>query len=189
MACKSALPIAEPSAGPAITRRLSTSAVILAKQFIPNAAARDIERIDPRALHLLEPFQCPAILERETFIDAACKFARRSRLCLPHFFAIPHDLCAHIACGEERRVVGIDDGDKRFRYVPMLSIACFERFARMPSLHSARLHPSQCHGSHSNTPKRGQTASSCGLPAEQDGWCNPRCIPQRGAFPPAQGML
>ncbi len=62
--------MAAPSTGPVTTGAVNGVRRKLVEQLVLAAAADDVQRIDALALDLLEPFERPAVLERERFVDA-----------------------------------------------------------------------------------------------------------------------
>ena len=85
----------------------------LVEKLVLAAAADDVQRIDALALDLLEPFEHPAVLERERFIDAPRELADGLGDRLLRFEAEVLNFLDHPASGEELAVVGIDDGAER----------------------------------------------------------------------------
>ena len=86
----------------------------LIEQLILAAAADNVQRIDALALDLLQTLQCPAVFEREGFIDAPRDLSDSLRDRLVRFAAEGLNFLDHPASGKEFAVIGIDDGAEGF---------------------------------------------------------------------------
>ena len=82
----------------------------LVEKLVLAAAADNVQRVDTLALDLLQTLQCPAVFEREGFIDAPRDLAGGLRHGLVRLAAERLSFLDHPAAREELAVVGIDDG-------------------------------------------------------------------------------